>query len=210
MPDKPDPANALANRVNQTLGDELVKLKLVDLETKEKAIPVLKQNLLKGEVKRSSLLKILCWDMKELEEAEVLDHLIEEHMLGFCNLSNYEIQRERLPVFRSNECWATMSIPLDFMEGVFFVATCHYLSSAVHEHWEKRLNRDIVWMISDLSGMTMSLEKIEKLEAREQEEEAERKKQRRTRSPFGKSTRSPFKEVEEDGVPAEGEQEGWG
>ncbi len=210
MSDKPDPANALANRVNQTLGDELVKLKLVSLEVKEKAVPILKQYLLKGEVKRSSLLKILCWDMSELEEKEVLDHLIEEHTLGYCNLANYEVQRDRLPMFRANECWATMSIPLDFMEGVFFVATCHYLSSAVKEHWEKRLNRDIVWMISDLSGMTMCLEKIEKMEAREQEEEEERKKQRRTRSPFGKSTRNPFKEVEEESVAADGGEEGWG
>jgi len=192
MSDKIDPAIALANRVNQSLGDELVKLKLVSMEAKEKAVPMLKEYLVKGEIKRASLLKILCWDLKEIEEKVILDHLVEDHNLGYCNLINYRIQREKLPHFRINECWASMSVPIDFLEGVFFVATAHYHSLEARAHWEKRLERDIIWMISDLSSMTMTLEKLGKIEAKELAEEEEKRKLRKTRSPFGKGSRAPF------------------
>jgi hypothetical protein len=196
MSEKVDPALALANRVNQSLGDELVKQKLISLETKEKAIPFLKEQLVQGEIKRASLIKILCWDMKAVEEKAILDHLVEDQNLGYCNLINYTIHRDSLPVFRTNECWASMSVPMDFMEGVFFVATCHYLSEAAREHWEKRLNRDIVWLLSDLSSMTMTLEKMEKIESKELADEAERRKLRKTRSPFGTHTPIPDSERE--------------
>ena len=55
-----------------------------------------------------------------------------------------------------------MSLPFDLMEGVFFVASCHYLSKEVINHWEKRLCRDIVWFIVDLSSLTITLENLEK------------------------------------------------
>ena len=210
--DKLDPANALANRVNQSLGEALVRMKLVSLETKEKAIPLMKRHLVKGEIKRASLLKILSWDMNELEEKEVLDHLVEESNLGYCNLLNYTIQRDRLPTFRVSECWASMSIPIDFLEGLFFVTTAHYLSEESRKHWERRLNREIVWMISDLSSMTMTLEKMEKIEAKEREEEEEKRKLRKTRSPFGGGSRTPFPapveetEISENGSLAQEEE----
>ncbi len=197
MSDKVDPAVALANRVNQSLGDELVKAKIIDLETKEKAVPFLKEQLVKGEIKRASLLKILSWDMKVFEEKVILDHQIEEYNLGYCNLVNYTVRRESLPTFRTNECWASMSIPVDFLEGVFFVATCHYLSVAAREHWEKRLDREIIWLISDLSSMTMTLEKIEKIETKELADQEERRKLRKTRSPFGALTPVEPNESEE-------------
>lgn len=194
MSEKVDPAIALANRVNSSLGDELVKLKLVEMEAKEKAIPLLKEQLVKGEIKRASLLKILCWDLKVLEEKEVMDHLIEDLNLGYCNLMNYQVKRDKLPHFRINECWATMSIPIDFLEGVFFVTTSHYYSAEARLHWERRLNRPIIWMISDLSSMTMTLEKLEKIEAKELAEEEEKRKLRKSRSPFASLTRSLVKE----------------
>lgn len=185
MTEKTDPAIALSNRVNQSLGDELVRHKLITLETKEKAMPALKEFLMKGEVKRASLLKMLCWDLKEMEEKEVLDLQIEESNLGFCNLNHYTLKRDKLPPFKTSECWATMSVPVDFLEGVFFVATCNFLCPEVRDHWTRRLNLEIVWMLSDISGMTMTLEKLEKAEAEEQAEQEERKKMRKTRSPFG-------------------------
>lgn len=205
--DKSDPANALANRVNQSLADNLVKMKLVSMELKEAAIPKVKEHLVRGEIKRASLLKILSWDMQEIEEKIVLDHLVEEHNLGYCNLLNYEIQRDRLPTFRISECWATMSLPIDFLEGLFFVTTTHYPSEEARKHWEKRLNREIIWMISDLSSMTMTLEKLEKVEAKELADAEEKRKLRKTRSPFGSGSRTPFPmDTDEEAPPEEFEQ----
>jgi hypothetical protein len=130
--------------------------------------------------------------MQELEEKQLLYHLVEDMNLGYCNLINYQVQRERLPTFRVSECWASMSVPIDFLEGLFFVTTAHYLSDEARKHWEKRLNREIVWMISDISSMTMTLEKMEKIEAKELADEEEKRKLRKTRSPFGGGSRTPF------------------
>ena len=55
-----------------------------------------------------------------------------------------------------------MSLPFDLPEGVFFLASCSYLSKVVVAHWEKRLCRDIVWYIVDLSSLTMTLERLAK------------------------------------------------
>ncbi len=65
-----------------------------------------------------------------------------------------------------------MSLPFDLLEGVFFVASCSYLSKVVVAHWEKRLCRDIVWYIVDLSSLTMTLERLEK-DTQEAEAETE-------------------------------------
>jgi hypothetical protein len=162
-----DPIPALANRVNQGLADSLVKNKLCSLDDTEEAMPLLKQHLLDGSIKQASLLKILCWDLKRLDESDVLDFLVDEHRLGYCNPANYTIDRQKLPPFKLEECWATMALPFDLVEGVFFVATAHYLSQTVRDHWVSRLRPDIIWFASDLSALSMGLDELEKLEEKE-------------------------------------------
>lgn len=75
-------------------------------------------------------------------------------------------------------------------------------------------NREIIWMISDLSSMTMTLEKLEKVEAKELADAQEKRKLRKTRSPFGSGSRTPFpvdtdeeaRSEEEDAVELESEK----
>ncbi len=169
-----DPINSLAQRANQSIGEELVRRKLTNEEMIEQAQPLLEKYLEEGEIKRACLLKILIWDLELIEEKNVLDYHIEEFHLGYCNTTNYKIDREALPDFKLNECWATMSIPVDFNSGVFFVATCNYLSSAVMEHWEMRLTPKIFWYLTDLTTLTRTLEDLEKEENKESEKEDEK------------------------------------
>lgn len=168
-----DPIIPLAQRANQLIGKELVRRKLADEEMIEQAQPLLEKYLEDGEIKRACLLKILIWDLELIEEKNVLDFHIEEFHLGYCNTANYRIDREALPDFKLNECWATMSIPVDFNSGVFFVATCNYLSSAVIEHWEMRLTPKIFWYLTDLTTLTRTLENLEKEENKEEEKDGE-------------------------------------
>ncbi len=169
-----DPIISLAQRANQLMGEELVRRKLAQPEMIEQAAPLLEKYLKEGEIKRASLLKILIWDLELLEEKKILDFHIDEHHLGFCNITNYNIDRESLPDFKLGECWATMSIPLDFISDVFFVATANYLSPAVIEHWEKRLTPNIFWYVADLTILTRTLESLEKEEEKDEEEKAEK------------------------------------
>ena len=118
-----DPIISLAQRANQLTGEELVQRKLADPEMIEQAQPLLDNYLEEGEINRACLLKILIWDLELIEEKSILDFHIEEFHLGYCNTTNYNIDRESLPEFKISECWATMSIPVDFNSGVFFVAT---------------------------------------------------------------------------------------
>ena len=168
-----DPVKALALRANIALGESLVKFRLAEEEMiAEQGLPTLRKYLDQGNIKQASLLKILSWDLNLVNEKMIIDHHIEDYSLGHCNLSNYEIDQSLLSNFTLNECWATMSLPFDLLEGVFFVASCSYLSKVVVAHWEKRLCRDIVWYIVDLSSLTMTLERLEK-ETREPEAENE-------------------------------------
>ncbi len=168
-----DPVKALTLRANISLGESLVKLRLAEEEMIGKqGLPALRKYLDQGDIKRASLLKILSWDLNLINEKLIIDHHIEDYNLGHCNLSNYVIDQSLLANFTLNECWATMSLPFDLLEGMFFVASCNYLSKVVVAHWEKRLCRDIIWYIVDLSSLTMNLERLEK-EAQEPEAENE-------------------------------------
>lgn len=144
--------------------DELIRLRLVESEMVDQAKTQMANHLERGEIKNACLLKILIWDLKLVEEKKVLDYQIEKFNLGFCDITNYDIDRDELPEFKLRECWASMSLPIDFMSEVFFVATAHYLSSDVISHWENRLCRDIVWFVADLSSLTLALETLEREE----------------------------------------------
>lgn len=169
-----DPVKALAYRASASLGEALVKEKLAEEEMIAKqGLPALRKHLDRGNFKRASLLKILTWDLNLVDEKKVIDHHIEDYNLGYCNLAHYNIDQTLLANFTLKECWATMSLPFDLLEGVFFVATCNYLSKDVISHWEKRLCRDIVWFIIDLSTLTMTLERLEKEEEEPEPESRE-------------------------------------
>ncbi len=184
-----DPVKALAYRANSSLGESLVKQRLAEEEMITKhGLPALREHLNQDNIKRACLLKILTWDLNLLNENKIIDHHVEDYNLGYCNLSSYEMDKSLLANFTLKECWATMSLPFDLLNGVFFVASCNYLSKEVVSHWEKRLCRDIVWFIIDLSSLTMILEKLEKeadipIKPKKQEEEAEAAEEEKTGEP---------------------------
>ncbi len=159
-----DPSIALGQKVNEQMGEELIRLRLSKSEMVDQAKTQMAAYIDQGEIKNACLLKILTWDLKLVEEKKILDYQIEEFNLGFCDITNYKIDRNELPEFRLRECWASMALPFDFLAEVFFVATAHYLSSEVIAHWENRLCRDIVWFVADLSSLTLALETLEREE----------------------------------------------
>ena len=161
-----DAVTALAESGNCEIGEELVRLKLAEQEAIDQVVPVFEEHLRNRNFKRACLLKILTWDLDLVDESVVLDYQVEEFNLGYCNVVNYDLDRTRLPEFTFNECWVTMSLPIDFVNGVFFVSTASFLSANIKEHWEKRLTPNIIWFLSDLSSITRALEQLEKEEER--------------------------------------------
>ena len=161
-----DAVIALAESGNCEMGEELVRLKLAEQEAIDQVVPVFEEHLRNRNFKRACLLKILTWDLDLVDEKVVLDYQVEEFNLGYCNVVNYDLDRTRLPEFTFNECWVTMSLPIDFVNGVFFVSTASFLSANIKEHWEKRLTPNIIWFLSDLSSLTRALEQLEKEEER--------------------------------------------
>jgi len=162
-----DPLKSLAVRANESIGEALIKAKLADQEMIDNALLLFNDYVERNELKLACLIKILSWDLKVIDETTILDHLVENHNLGYCLIKSYNIIRENLPDFTINECWATMTLPFDVMEGVFFVTTTNYLSLDVVEHWQKRLSPKIIWYVSDLSSLTIQLETIEKRELKQ-------------------------------------------
>ena len=62
---------------------------------------------------------------------------------------------------KTDQCWATWTVPFDREEDFHYVATCFYMSDAVRQYWEKELGGSIVWFATTMKSLTQMLEWVE-------------------------------------------------
>ncbi|MGJ8638412.1 MAG: hypothetical protein ACSHYA_03380 [Opitutaceae bacterium] len=113
-----------------------------------------------GEMRNASILTSLIYDLKVLDENKVIEYIVEEHELGLVDLSFIELQSLRPMGVDLDLCWATSTIPFDYVDGTYLVATCYYLSAPVIKHWEESLDGKIIWYSTSCTSMTRALEQI--------------------------------------------------
>jgi hypothetical protein len=152
---------ALLMRSNRLFGANLVEANLVTIESLEAANERLLELVAAGNYRKSSLLAILAYEIQVLKEAEVLQHVMDEHGAGLVDLRGYEVPDEVLATINLGACWATWSVPFDREEGLHFVATAYYLSPAVRTYWEKILGGPVVWFCTSMETLTDFFEKLE-------------------------------------------------
>lgn len=145
-------------RSNRFLGSALVDKGLIDHEALEQANEEIIRLIQEQEVKRPCLLQILMYDLKVLNEADILDALARGAPVGMVDLT--AIHFNLPPDVSPEECGATGTIPFDNRDGVSFLATTYYYSKPVRDYWEGRLGGSLHWYICTLAQMNEALETL--------------------------------------------------
>jgi hypothetical protein len=152
---------SLLMRANRTLGATLVELNLVKIQDIEQANEKLLNLVANNQLRESSILAILTFDLKVLTEEDVLQHAVEIDGVGLVDLRDYDVPDDSRKNIDVGACWATWSVPFDKEEEFYFVATAYYLSPAVRAHWEKQLGTSILWFGTTLENIADYLEKLQ-------------------------------------------------
>lgn len=149
-------------RGNRFLGSALVDQNLLGVSALEEANEKVLELVKGGNYKRASLLSVLCYELKVLEEPKLIEHLVETMDVGLVDLRDIDMSRFSNYGVDPGLCWATMCVPFESVEGFWCVATAHYLSEPVRKHWEKLNDNDVLWYVASLESITEALERIEK------------------------------------------------
>ena len=152
---------SLMMRANRLLGANLVEMNLIKIQDLENANDRLLEITANENARQSTVLGILAYEMKVLNEEDVLHHLVEDNGVGLVDLRNYEGSEELKKKLDIGACWATWTVPFDQDEGFYFLATAYYMSPAVRTFWEKQLDAPILWYGATLEMLGDYLEKLE-------------------------------------------------
>ncbi len=148
-------------RANRLFGAALVEANLVNMDQLEAANEKLLEAIANGDSRQSSLLGILAYDMKIIQEGDILQHCVDEHGNGMIELRSYEVNEDLRKTLDPDVCWATWTVPFDREEDFTFVATAYYLSPAVRNYWEKQLGGNILWYGTTMEEIGEFIEKLE-------------------------------------------------
>lgn len=152
---------ALILRSNRFLGSALVDKGLVSSGDLEEANSKFMEAIQLADLKRASILSTLLFELKKLEEAKLLEYLVDEEKLGLIDLNFIELQSLRPMNVDLSLCWASSTVPFDHVEGTYMVASCYYMSAPVVKYWEEALDGRVIWYGTSMSSLSRALERIE-------------------------------------------------
>lgn len=156
---------ALILRSNRFLGAALVDKGLVATADLEAANDRFMQSIQSAELKHASILRSLAFESKALDEAALINYLVDEQDLGLVDLRHLKMQPLQPWGVDLSLCWATATIPFDKLGDVYLLATCFYLSAPVIKCWEGLLGANVLWYATSLSSLGNGLEQLETLQS---------------------------------------------
>lgn len=154
---------ALILRSNRFLGSALVDKGLVSNEDLEVANAKFMEAIQSADFKRASILSTLIFELKKLDETNLLDHFVEESKLGLVDLDFAELMSLRSLDVDLSLCWASSTLPFDWVEGTHMLATCYYLSAPVVKHWEDLLDGPVIWYGTTMTSLSRALGRVEEI-----------------------------------------------
>lgn len=154
---------SLLIKANRMFGARLVENNIIDLEDLENANTHFLDKLRSGNLNEASILKLLVYELKSLNEDDLINYQIEKLGLGYCDLDNYKINEDIISTINIEDCRSTWSLPIDSIAGFWFVSSAYYLSIAVRKFWEESLNGDIIWYVSDFPRLNAKIESLENI-----------------------------------------------
>mgnify|MGYP001593127919 CR=1 FL=1 len=159
---------ALILRSNRFLGSSLVNKGLVSSGDLEAANEKFMEAIQSPELLRNaSILTTLLYDLKVLDEAKLLEHIVEEHGIGLIDLNYVELRSLRPMNVDISLCWASSTIPFDKVEDTYMVASCYYISAPVVKYWEELLDGKVVWYGASMDSINRGLERLEEIHSAE-------------------------------------------
>jgi len=159
---------ALILRSNRFLGSSLVNKGLLSSDDLEAANEKFMEAIQSPELlKNASILTTLLYDLKLLDEAKLLEHIVEEHGIGLIDLNHIELRSLPDTKLDMSLCCASSTIPFDKVNETYMVATCYYMSAPVIKYWEDLLDGEVVWYGTSAVSMSRGLERMEDIFAAE-------------------------------------------
>lgn len=157
--------SSLLLKSNRVLGTRLVEAGLTDVERMDEANDIFIQRARAKDLKRASLLRILIFDNQTLEEEKLLDYQLEQFPVGALLLENYQLDRVLLTQYPVELMRASWTVPVDFVNDRWFLATAYYMSDIVRNFWEERLEGRVAWYVTTLNQLETVLDELEAAEA---------------------------------------------
>ncbi|MGF1450609.1 MAG: hypothetical protein ACFB21_00875 [Opitutales bacterium] len=151
-------------RSNRFLGSALLERELVSNDVLEAANERLLEIIQAGEAANASLLYVLLYDLKELNESALIENVVDTEKLGAIDLTNYNLANVANLELDLSLCQATFTLPFDQLEGVYMVATAYYLSRPAVQYWEQFLDKPVIWYVSSVRSIIDGLERLRSLQ----------------------------------------------
>ena len=146
-------------RSNRHLATALLDQRLINTEDVEKANAKLLSFLQSGKTRYASLLSILIYDQKALDENSLIRKLVDHHKVGLVHLGQFDMARAPMADVDVDDCWATMTVPFDRIGSAVCLATCYYLSKPAVDFWEQGHSKGL-WYTTTLNSLTSALESL--------------------------------------------------
>ncbi len=163
--------SSLLIKSNRILGTRIMEAGLCSLEDMDAANETFISFARAKDIKRASLLRVLIYDNQTLKEESILDYQLGKYPVGAVMLENYQLQKDLLEAQPLELMRASWTLPLDHVNGRWFLATAYYMSDIVRKFWEDRLEGRLTWYISSLGQLEMTLDALSQKEAEAQAEE---------------------------------------
>lgn len=142
------------------LGGQLTDCGLITLQQLEAANAALLDRLAGEDIRETSLLKVLIFEQRSLDETALLNYQIEHRNVAGLSLKHYDIDPNTLKDFSADETWATWTLPIDEVDGVWFLASAYYMSPFVRRYWSDRLKGEIVWCVAPMLELDAAIEQV--------------------------------------------------
>lgn len=155
---------ALILRSNRFLGSALVDKELIKSEDLEAANEKFMEHLQGSEsAGNASILYSLLYELKTLDEAKLVDLLVEESKIGMVDLTQLKLNSLRPIGLEVSDCKATWTLPFDHIEDTYMIATCYYLSNPAIQFWEDKYKKKVIWYGTSMSSMLRAFDRIQEL-----------------------------------------------
>lgn len=155
-------------RSNRFLGSALLERNLIKTEDLEAANEKLLEAVQSGNMRGANLLNILLFDLKTVDEAQLVDEITEDESVGLIDLSNYDMGKFREINADIDLCYATYTVPFDKVEDFTMVATGYYLSKPTIQYWEEALGGNIIWYVCSVASIAEAIERASQVASSEE------------------------------------------
>ena len=165
--------SSLLIKSNRVLGTRLVEAGLTSVEDMDKANEVFIEFARSKDIRRASLLRVLIYDSQTLKEEILLDYQLENCPVGALMLDNYQIEPAVVGAHPLEFMRASWTIPVDHVQGRWFLVSAYYLRDVVRQFWEERLGNRITWFVSSLGQLESAFDAIADMQGAENSESKE-------------------------------------